>query len=137
MEAGMAVMSLVVFGALFITLGAAVMALHRSERSGTLLLLPAACVIIIVTAFSAGFRNLAPSYSETGSFALGAWHVDYAYAPLPVVPTTPVRMITGLMVQEPDSGDQCWASYPLCTFSIGDRIGLLGESIGDGFVTVP
>ena len=86
-----------------------------------------------VTAYSSAFRSQAPERTGTGYFIIGSVNVHYSLAPLPNVPTHEVIMKSGLVVQEPDTGDQCWANYPLCTFSMGDNITYLDDSIGSGF----
>lgn len=125
------------FSLFFVILGAAIMAIQRAGRSVTVFLVGAAVVVLAVTSFSALFRNLGSDYTDAVEWSLGPIDVTYAVAPVPQVPTKPITMVTGLVIQEPVSGDQCWASYPLCTFSMGDRIGFLGEDIADGFVTAP
>lgn len=125
------------FSLFFIVIGAAITAIHRAGRSVAIVFVAVAVVVLAVTSFSAVFRNLGSYYTDEAEWSLGPLHVDYSLAPVRPVPTKSITMVTGLVIQEPQSGDQCWASYPLCTFSMGDRIGLLGDEVADGFVTVP
>lgn len=124
------------FACLFIPMGAALHAIYRAGRSITLALVAAAVVIFGVTAYSSAFRNLAADYTDLGHLRLGPVSVAYSLAPVPEVETRSYRTVSGLEVREPVNGDQCWGAYPLCTFSMGDRMALQGTSIGDGFVTV-
>lgn len=125
------------FSLFFVIIGAAITAIQRSGRSVTVVLVGVAVVVLAVTSFSAIFRNLGSEYTGEATWFLGPMQVTYPLAPVDPVPTRTITMVTGLVIQEPVSGDQCWASYPLCTFSMGDRIGLLGDTIADGFVTAP
>jgi hypothetical protein len=91
--------------------------------------------ILAVTLFSALFRNQVAEKIAIGSWTLGSLNLNYSYAPLPDVATTQRTMASGLVVQEPIIGDQCWSNYPLCTYSMGDDIAFLDNSIENGFIT--
>ena len=125
------------FSMFFVVIGAAVLAVYRTGRSVTVVVAGAAIVVLAVTSFSVLFRNLNSEYTGEAQWSLGPLNVTYDLAPVPEAPTRPITMVTGLVIQEPEYGDQCWASYPLCTFSMGDRIGLMGDTISDGFFTAP
>jgi len=113
------------------------MSLPRRTSSQTFAVLTVSSVIVSVTAFSVLFRSQIEARTDSGVLALGFVEIEYPVAPLPDVPTAPRTMESGLVIQEPISGDQCWANYPLCTIYMGDKIGLLGRDIADGFVTLP
>jgi len=90
-----------------------------------------------VTTYSMLFRNQLAERNTTSFVTIGPLSIGYSIAPLPNVPTAERTMELGLVVQEPIVGDQCWSNYPLCTIFMGDKIGLLGEDIAEGFVTLP
>lgn len=93
--------------------------------------------LLSVTAYSMLFRNQLDERNATGVVTLGSLNIGYSIAALPDVETVERTMESGLVVREPLVGDQCWSNYPLCTIFMGEKIGLLGHDIGDGFVTLP
>lgn len=125
-----------IFALLAILIGAALHDMATRGVSVTWALIAIGLTITTVTLYSVTFRNLAAEYTDSGAFHVGPLSLRYATAPLPDVPTRELTMIGGLVLQEPLKGDQCWNVYPLCTFSMGDRVGLIGDSIDEGFVTL-
>lgn len=111
--------------------------LPKLPRIQGLTILAVSLAILSVTAYSALFRNQLSERTSAGFVTLGSWSIGYPIAPLPDVEVADRTMEGGLVVQEPVVGDQCWSNYPLCTIFMGEKIGLLGEDIRDGFVTLP
>jgi hypothetical protein len=130
------------FCLVFIPLGAALHALHhrRPSQPGRLhgttgaALLAVAAAILLVTGYSVVARNQAAAISQPHSWTLGPIAVPYAIAPIPLPPVVPITMTSGLVLITPESGDQCWDNYPLCSFNMGDDVALRGSSIQDGFI---
>jgi hypothetical protein len=131
------------FTAVFLVLGAAARDLDRasSEPPGRppqrrhlgLLLAGCATAVLAVVAYSGVARNQLDQVGEERAWALLGLQVPYAVAPVPLPPVVPVTMQSGLVLITPESGDQCWDNYPLCSYSMGDRIALRGDTIQDGF----
>lgn len=128
------------FSLLLLPLGGAVHALAQAgagratrPRARDLALMACSAAVVVVTVFSVVARNQVMSISESREWALGPIALTYAVTPIPVPDVVPVEMSTGLVLFTPIDGEQCWDNYPLCSFSMGDDIGLLGPSIQDGF----
>lgn len=58
----------------------------------------------------------------------------FEVVPLPLPSVGEVRYSTGLSVQVPLQGDQCWARYPLCTPIPPENLALIGDDIASGLV---
>jgi hypothetical protein len=89
--------------------------------------------LLVLIAYCSLARLDVASISESRDFKLGPVSVDYAVTPIPVPPTAPITMSTGLVIQVPTQSDQCWDVYPLCASGMGGSVGTIGESIQDGF----
>jgi hypothetical protein len=89
--------------------------------------------LLVLIAYCSFARLDVASITESREFKLGPVSVEYAVTPIPVPPTVPTTMSTGLVIQVPTQSDQCWGVYPLCASGMGGSVGLIGESIQDGF----
>ena len=96
----------------------------------TLLALAVAVPVVMVVAYSAAFRMPWEAMTETRTFA-GA--VTYRVAALPEVALIEERLASGLVITRPQTGEQCWDAFPLCTSLIESSVQLRGESLRDGF----
>lgn len=56
---------------------------------------------------------------------------------VPSPPVHPVTLPSGLIIVQPDSGDQCWLTDPLCTPAAAPGLALRGLNVQDGFVRQP
>lgn len=111
--------------------------LPRRTHMQALTMVAVSLALLGVTTYSMLFRNQLAERNTTSFVTIGPLSIGYSIAPLPDVPTAQRTMESGLVVQEPVVGDQCWSNYPLCTIFMGDKIGLLGQEIAEGFVTLP
>lgn len=128
------------FSLLFLVIGAALVALSRSPRPwprprGTSVSALVACAVVVglVTGYSTVARNQVGTITEGRDWTWGPVSIRYAVTPIPQPPVIPVEMRTGLVLETPEVGDQCWDNWPLCSFNMGDGIGLRGGSIQEGF----
>lgn len=132
------------FTAVFLVLGAAARDLDHAScvppgrpphrRHLGRLLAGCAMAVLVVVAYSGATRNQLDQVGEERVWALLGLQVPYAVAPVPMPPVVPVTMQSGLVLFTPEAGgDQCWDNYPLCSFSMGDRVALRGATIQDGF----
>lgn len=128
------------FSLLLLPLGGAVHALVRVGRGSTnrprardLALMACTASVLLVTLFSVIARHQVETIDEEREWVLGPVSLTYAVTPIPLPDVVPVEMSTGLVLTTPVDGEQCWDNYPLCSFSMGNDIGLLGPSIQDGF----
>ncbi len=90
-------------------------------------------VLVLLIAYCSIARLDTPSITEAREFKLGPVNVGYAVTPIPMPPTVPTTMSTGLVIQVPTESDQCWNVYPLCAAGMGGSVGMTGQSIQDGF----
>ena len=126
----------------FVPLGAALAQLHRERTrlpspfrlSTPLTLVSVSLVLVSVTGYSALFRNQADSITESRSWTVGQLTLPYAITPIPRPPVKQETMLSGLVLTTPLEGDQCWDNYPLCSFSMGNNIDLIGPTIQEGFI---
>lgn len=94
------------------------------------LALAVAVPVVVVVAYSAAFRMPWESMTEERNFA-GA--VTYRVTSLPAVAVDEERLASGLLITRPQSGEQCWDVFPLCTPLVESSVQLRGESLRDGF----
>jgi hypothetical protein len=99
-----------------------------------LVLVSCALVLLVVTGYSAAFRNQVGQITEERSFAIGPVAVAYAVAPVPTPPTEAVTSSRGLTTLRSVEGDQCWDVFPLCTPMPEPGLGLRGDTLQDGFI---
>lgn len=92
----------------------------------------AAC-IGFVTLFSVIERNQFDTITEFRSWKAGPLEIPYAITPIQIPETTVIPITNNLSVLTPRVGDQCWDSYPLCTYYTGQVLRLRGNSLQDGF----
>jgi hypothetical protein len=86
-----------------------------------------------ITAFSAIERNQFDSIAQERSWNLGPVSIAYAVTPIPLPETAPIDVGSGLIIETPVNGDQCWDNYPLCTYYTGQSLVPRGLSIQSGF----
>ena len=132
-----------IWGSLFsvalIPIGWALHALARNHqrilgvRPIALVSVIGSAVLILLIAYCSIVRLDAASITEARELKLGPINVGYAVTPIPMPPTAPTTMSTGLVIQVPTQSDQCWGVYPLCASGMGTSVGLIGDSIQDGF----
>ena len=90
-------------------------------------------LVVVLLVFCALTRLDTPSMTQARWFRLGPISLAYSVTPIPLPPTAPTTMTTGLVIQVPTESDQCWDVYPLCASGMGSTVGMLGNSIQDGF----
>lgn len=129
------------FSLMFLVIGCALLALAQAQLPwprpwGTtpVALLGCALCVALVAGYSAVMRNQVATINQEHHWLIGPLRIPYAVTPIKSQPVVPVEMSTGLVLTTPVEGDQCWDNYPLCSFSMGNDIGLLGDSIESGFV---
>lgn len=132
-----------IWGSLFslalIPMGWALHALAKS-KAGLLGMHPLTLVsslgslaLVVLIAYCSFGRLDVASITETRELKFGPLEVEYTVTPIPMPPTMPTTMSTGLVIQVPTQSDQCWDVYPLCAAGMGTSVGMMGESIQDGF----
>ena len=87
--------------------------------------------VLGVAVFSAAARAPWEQFSAEASWA---GIVTYRYAPLPEVATSSRDLASGLSVIQPQNGEQCWATFPLCTPLIEPTTSFRGDVLSEGFV---
>ena len=87
--------------------------------------------VLVVVALSATLRL---QWGEISQERMWAGGIPYRVAPLVSAPTDAVTLSSGLVVQAPRMGEQCWAKYPLCTPTPAGGLALRGTGIADGFL---
>lgn len=132
-----------IWGSLFsvalIPIGWALHALARNHqrimgvRPIALVSVLGSAVLVLLIAYCSMARLDTASITEARELKLGPINVGYAVTPIPMPPTAPTTMSTGLVIQVPTQSDQCWGVYPLCASGMGTSVGLIGDSIQDGF----
>jgi hypothetical protein len=132
-----------IWGSLFsvalIPIGWALHALARNHqrimavRPIALVSVLGSAVLVLLIAYCSMARLDTASITEARELKLGPINMGYAVAPILMPPTAPTTMSTGLVIQVPTESDQCWGVYPLCASGMGTSVGLIGDSIQDGF----
>lgn len=132
-----------IWGSLFsvalIPIGWALHALARNQarimgvRPIALVRVLGSAVLVLLIAYCSIARLDTASITEARDLKLGPINLGYAVTPIPMPPTAPTTMSTGLVIQVPTQSDQCWGVYPLCASGMGTSVGLIGDSIQDGF----
>ena len=97
------------------------------------LILASAATIAVATSISLIDRNQFSTIQEPRSWQLGKLTIPYAVTPLPRPATKQVELRSGLVINSPVAGDQCWDNYPLCTFLTSGEIALRGPTLQTGF----
>jgi hypothetical protein len=67
-------------------------------------------------------------------FRIGSIELPYSLAPVPIAPTIEKVLPTGVTLRIPTESDQCWATYPMCTYFTDTVISYRGQGIADGFL---
>ena len=89
--------------------------------------------IILVTLFSFAFRSDLGATRVQAHWTLGI-SIPYTVVPVRDVSVRAVQLSGGLVIQEPVTGDQCWAVFPLCTSSPADDLRPRGTRLQDGYL---
>ena len=105
----------------------------RTPAMAKAALIGPAAVLLSVTAVSLAFRVDFSAYGSTQPVALGPLTVSVPVAPLPEPTVAPQTLASGLVVDIPTAGEQCWARYPLCSPRLVPTVRMLGPTIADGF----
>lgn len=97
------------------------------------LILASAAAIAVATSISLIDRNQFSTIQEPRSWQLGTLTIPYAVTPIPMPATKQVELRSGLVINSPVAGDQCWDNYPLCTYLTSGEIALRGPTLQTGF----
>ena len=93
------------------------------------------CSISVVSliAITLTARTEFNSIDSARSWKIANLSIPYSVAPQSVVKTTSLNTDGGVAVQIPIEGDQCWATYPLCSPLPTPTLRFLGDDLESGF----
>ena len=101
------------------------------RRMAPSLLAASLCLLVAYCSFA---RLHLSERTTQGEFQLGALQIPYVFEPVPVAATTEQTLTTGVRLLIPTESDQCWATYPMCTYFTDTEISYRGVGIADGFL---
>jgi len=91
-------------------------------------------VLVLLVAYCSFARLHVDERSAQGEFRLGFLQVPYSFTAVPLAPTTEKILKTGVRILIPTESDQCWATYPMCTYFTDTEISYRGNGLSDGFL---
>jgi hypothetical protein len=91
-------------------------------------------VLVLLVAYCALARLHVDERTAQGDFRLGFLQVPYSLTAVPLAPTTEKILKTGVRILIPTESDQCWATYPMCTYFTDTEISYRGNGLADGFL---
>jgi len=93
-----------------------------------------AAPVCLVVAFSATARLDLSQIVESRYWRWGV-SIPYSVAAVTEPGTTSQSLPSGLVIQLPSTGEQCWLAFPLCTPQPGDGLRLRGPGLADGLAS--
>jgi hypothetical protein len=91
-------------------------------------------VLVLLVAYCSLARLHVDERTAQGEFRLGFLQVPYSFTAVPLAPTTEKILKTGVRILIPTESDQCWATYPMCTYFTDTEISYRGTGLADGFL---
>ena len=91
-------------------------------------------VLILLVAYCSLARLHVDERTAQGEFRLGFLQVPYSFTAVPLAPTAEKILQTGVRILIPTESDQCWATYPMCTYFTDTEISYRGTGLADGFL---
>jgi hypothetical protein len=104
---------------------------YRSQSGMIVVILACSGPIVLVTGYSVAARFDSAAITSKRTWGPG---LPYAVAAVPEPNVAPRELPSGLVIQAPLEGEQCWDRWPLCTPQVDPTVRLRGPALVDGLL---